>query len=186
MSFRDFDLVTVQREFRVTLVLNQDLFATITPLTVSPDFSRVLKEIAPLALNSTTEKGRSEWLVAPILAQLWIHCNRQIGIFSGTNFDVDASVGLNGVCDFLICRNPNLFAITAPVAVIAEAKRDNPIEGFGQCAAGMVAAQRFNLREQNGIEEIHGVSTSGSLWRFLKLVGQTLYIDSGILPAAER
>jgi hypothetical protein len=40
----------------------------------------------------------------------------------GKDFTVDASVGLNGVCDFLISRSPEQLEIEAPAIVLVEAK----------------------------------------------------------------
>ena len=64
-----------------------------------------------------------------------------------------------------------------PVIAIVEAKNDNPMNGIGQCVAEMVAARLFNEREENNISTIYGGITTGSVWKFLKLEGQTVYID---------
>ena len=41
----------------------------------------------------------------------------------------------------------------------------------------MVAAQKFNEQTNQSISTIYGVVSSGILWRFLKLEGQTVTID---------
>jgi hypothetical protein len=41
----------------------------------------------------------------------------------------------------------------------------------------MVAAQQFNLEKKNSIQTIYGCVTTGSNWKFLKLVGHNFYID---------
>ncbi len=46
---------------------------------------------------------------------------------------------------------------------------DKPTMGFGQCVAEMFAAQRFNTERGNDIRSIYGVSTTGTVWQFLKL-----------------
>jgi hypothetical protein len=43
--------------------------------------------------------------------------------------------------------------------------------------AEMLAAQLFNEQEGNQISTIYGAVTSGTVWRFLKLEGQMVYID---------
>ncbi|WP_254010110.1 hypothetical protein [Limnofasciculus baicalensis] len=42
----------------------------------------------------------------------------------------------------------------------------------------MLAAQLFNEREENEIKTIYGAVTSGTNWRFLKLEGKIVYIDT--------
>lgn len=41
----------------------------------------------------------------------------------------------------------------------------------------MIAARLFNQREGQPAEPIYGVVTTGTDWKFLKLVGQTVFID---------
>jgi hypothetical protein len=42
----------------------------------------------------------------------------------------------------------------------------------------MVAAQIFNTPgAANGIETVYGAVTTGNNWRFLKLIGRTVFID---------
>ncbi len=66
---------------------------------------------------------------------------------------------------------------TAPVVTVVEAKNDNIKSGLGQCVAEMVAARLFNERTGEGPATIHGVVTTGSNWRFLKLDGGTVFVD---------
>jgi hypothetical protein len=62
--------------------------------------------------------------------------------------------------------------------MIVEAKRDNIQSGLGQCAAMMLAARIFNERAGGAIKKIYGVVTTGAIWQFLKLEGQTLEVDT--------
>jgi hypothetical protein len=103
--------------------------------------------------------------------------NRKIGLFSGTDFNIDVESGLNGVCDFLLTQSPNQLIIEAPAIVLIEAKKGELNAGWGQCAAEMVAAQKFNLANEQEIATIYGSVTTGTQWQFLKLTGQDLTID---------
>lgn len=130
-----------------------------------------------LALAINTEKARSEFIIAPVLSELRRHLGGRFGLFSGIEFDVDASRGLNGFCDFILTRSPLQSVLTAPVVAIAEAKNDNLRNGFGQCIAAMVAAREFNARSSAGLDVIHGVVTTGSAWKFLRLEGSDLTLE---------
>ncbi|MCE9565524.1 MAG: hypothetical protein K8U57_26175 [Planctomycetes bacterium] len=58
-----------------------------------------------------------------------------------------------------------------------EAKKEDISGGLGQCAAEMVAIRMFNENEKSPLPAVFGCVTSGNLWRFLKLEGNTLFID---------
>ena len=107
---------------------------------------------------------------------------KQIGIFSGEDFDVEPSVGLNGRCDFLLSRSPKLIEIDAPAVVIVEAKKADLRTGIGQCVAEMVAAQRFNKAKKKSVNTIYGTVTSGTQWRFMKLEENTVTFDLSEYP----
>ena len=103
--------------------------------------------------------------------------NKQISLFSGEDFSIDESVGLNGIVDFLLSRSPLVLEIQAPVAIIVEAKKADLRSGYGQCVAEMVAAQRFNLAGNNAIATIFGSISNGTQWRFLRLEEDNVTID---------
>lgn len=103
--------------------------------------------------------------------------NSSISVFSGEEFNVDPSIGLNGVCDFLISRSPEQLTVEAPAIVIVEAKKSDLKSGLGQCIAEMVAAQKFNEAKGQSMTAVYGTVSSGTQWRFLKLEGQTVTID---------
>jgi hypothetical protein len=69
--------------------------------------------------------------------------------------------------------------IEAPAIVIIEAKKGELNVGWGQCAAEMIAAQKFNLAAGQEVPTIYGCVTTGTMWQFLKLTGQVLTILRG-------
>jgi hypothetical protein len=134
--------------------------------------------IPPSRIGS--EKNRSEGIITPILAEarrIQAVCERPISIFSGEDFNVEPSLGLNGVCDFLICRSPLMSIITAPVVAIVEAKKHDLDAGVAQCMAEMVAASTFNERSGEKIAIVYGIVTTAINWRFLELDGCYLTYD---------
>jgi hypothetical protein len=101
----------------------------------------------------------------------------QISLFSGKDFSIDATVGLNGVVDFMLCRSPNVLALSAPAVVVVEAKKVDISSGYGQCVAEMVAMQRFNAAKGKPIGAVYGSVSTGTQWRFLQLIEQEVTID---------
>ncbi len=177
MAYNKFTFKKALKEFNLSLREVPGLFADAPEVQPTKYLQQVLPEYETLASSINTEKAKSELLIAPILVDVRRQLNNSISLFSGIEFDVDKDRGLNGFCDFMITQSPIQQFVSAPIMAIAEAKNDNPLNGFGQCVAEMVAAQIFNEREGTPREVIYGVATTGVAWRFMKLEGQQLTID---------
>ncbi|NJL20011.1 MAG: hypothetical protein HC895_02995 [Leptolyngbyaceae cyanobacterium SM1_3_5] len=177
MAYSDFTLAKAKQAFGLNLTEQRGLFDAIAGVSPSAFLAEALARYTTLATAIGTEKARSEFLIAPVLAEVKLQRNNQISLFSGTEFNVNAEQGLVGFCDFLISAAQEQLFISAPVATIVEAKKEDIIGGLGQCAATMVGAQQFNQQAGNAIDRIYGVVTSGTNWRFLMLEGDRLEID---------
>jgi len=178
MPYSDFTIEDLKSKFNLKIQRRVELFPAVEPVSPSPLLREVLEENLPLALEIDTDKARSELIVAPILVEIRKQFNRQISIFSGTEFTVDKTQGLNGRCDFILSHSPEQLSVTAPVVTMVEAKDDNIKSGIPQCMAEMVAAQIFNEQKDNQIPGIYGCVTTGSLWKFMKLAEKTVEIES--------
>ncbi|MEM7555340.1 MAG: hypothetical protein AAF378_14790 [Cyanobacteria bacterium P01_A01_bin.84] len=177
MSYSDFSLARVIKEFGLRVNDNYRMYSQVSEVEPSDFLTQTIEENIPLAIASNTEKARSEMIISPILIELRKQYKNQISLFSGIDFSVDNKRGLNGNCDFIISRSPELLILSAPVMIIVEAKKENINGGLGQCVAEMLAAKIFNEREDNSISTIYGTVTSGTNWRFLKLEGNIINID---------
>jgi len=177
MDYSTFSLRKVKQDFNLILQDQIGFLPQISPIQPSDYLTETLRRNVALALAVGTEKARSELLISPILVELREICDRQISVFSGVDFTVDETLGLNGVCDFLISRSPEQLLIESPVVTIVEAKKEDLNGGMGQCIAAMIAAQRFN--DSSGIPPslIYGIVTTGTLWRFLCLNDRTVSIE---------
>jgi hypothetical protein len=178
MAYSDFNLNNVLKTFELSYSEIADLFANEPELECSPSLAETLRRYLPIAVGSNTEKSRSEMIIAPILLELRTQLQDKIGLFSGIDFTVNSERGLNGICDFLITRSPELMIVKSPVIAIVEAKKENISSGLGQCVAEMLAAQIFNQREGKEIKVILGTVTTGTVWKFIKLEGTAIEIDS--------
>ncbi len=179
LSYSKFTLENAKTNFELTLEENQDLFSKVEPVKPSEILTTILREYIPLATAINTEKARSELLVSQILADVRRQLNYRISLFSGTEFNVEADLGLQGYCDFLLSFSSEQYFITAPVITIVEAKNENIIRGLGQCVASMVGAQLFNQRSGNPVKVIYGAVTTGTNWKFLTLQEKIVRIDAG-------
>jgi hypothetical protein len=177
MAYSDFTLEKIKQKFQINTIEGVGIFADLPDIESSQLLKEILEYNVPIAIASNSEKSRSEMIISPILLDLRRQLNNQINLFSGVEFNVDTTQGLNGICDFIITRSPERLIITAPVIIIVEAKKENITAGLGQCIAEMLAAKIFNERTGNENFPIYGTVTTGSIWQFLKLEGEVIYID---------
>ena len=177
MSYSEFKLETLVKDFKITLREVSDLFTECPEVQPSDYLRLTLSQNLNLAVAMNTEKARSEMIISPILLEIKRRMYDRISLFSGVDFTVDSEKGLNGICDFLISHSSEQLFVRAPVIALVEAKNENLKSGFAQCMAEMLAAQLFNQREGNDIPIVYGVVTIGTLWRFLRLTDQTIELD---------
>lgn len=181
MAYSDFDLRRVQHEFQLTIEEGR-FFPDVPPVLPDQRLRETLEENLPLVLARGKEKGRSEWIISPVLTGARRSLKQRISLFSGDDFNVDASRGLNGRVDFIVSRSPRLLLIESPIITIVEAKKEDLNGGLGQCIAEMVAAQIFNASEGNPLPYIYGCVTTGTAWKFLRLEKMTVTIDLSEYP----
>jgi hypothetical protein len=103
--------------------------------------------------------------------------NPHITIFSGYSLNIENDAELNGNPDFMISAKSNIIEPQNPIFCLFESKNKEPYEGFAQCAAEMYAARIFNLQAGEPYETIYGAVTNAYDWVFLKLEGDTIFID---------
>ncbi|MEB3219643.1 MAG: hypothetical protein VKN72_25875 [Nostocales cyanobacterium 94392] len=177
MAYSDFKLAQVIQSFGLTVHEGSRIFAHFSEEKCSDLLSTILKENVDLAIAINTEKARSEMIISPILLEVRRKLDNKISLFSGVDFNVDSAKGLNGFCDFLISLSQEQLFIRAPAITLVEAKNENLKSGLGQCIAEMIAAQLFNQMQGNTIRSIYGVISIGTIWQFLRLEDDNIYID---------
>lgn len=178
MSYNQFTAHELTEKFGLRYVDVDELFAAAAPVAIDPALVWYLKQSVPLALSISTEKARSEMIIAPILIEARRLRRGSVSLFSGTEFTVDPERGLNGYCDYLLSLSKTQIEIEAPVVAIVEAKNENLRAGIPQCVAEMFAAGVFNAQRKRPTSTVFGAVTSGSDWRFLRLRGTTVEIDT--------
>ncbi len=177
MAYSDFTVGKVKQTFGIETIEGKTFFPTMPAVAPSSTLLEILDETLPLAVALPSEKAKSELLISPILVEVRKYLKRQVSLFSGQDFTVDAAVGLSGICDFLISRSTEQLEIESPVVVLVEAKKADINSGMGQCMAEMIAAQQFNQAAGEAAKPVYGCVSSGLLWRFLRLEGKQMSVD---------
>lgn len=176
MAYSDFSISEIEKSFGLT-EKQLDLFPNRKSIEPSSWLRETLQISLKLALASSSEKARSEFIIAPILLEIKKRNEKEFSIFSGERLDVDEKRGLKGECDFILSKGPISTSIQAPIFALVEAKKNDIKAGLGQCIAQMVGANIFNQNEDSDIKTIYGCVTTGESWQFLKLAGNIVSVD---------
>jgi hypothetical protein len=178
MSYSEFtSIIKVKQAFGLTTVEGPRFLPQITPIAPSATLTDFLANSLPVAVATGSEKARSEMIITPVLLEVRKILQQNISLFSGEDFTVDYESGLDGICDYLISRSPEMLEIEAPAVAVVEAKKADLKTGIGQCVAEMVAMQKFNEAKGKPISVIYGCVSNGTQWRFLKLEEKIVSID---------
>jgi hypothetical protein len=146
---------------------NAQQFVEVVPFTVS-DYLRAELGFMEERVNYTvSEFAICENLIYPILKEVWKHYPMfQLWSHVGIRWNDD----LSGTPDyFLAPRSPlGTPVVEKPLVLVVEAKKDDFDWGWGQCLAGMVAAQKLNNWPE---QTFYGITTNGRWWQFARLEG---------------
>ncbi len=181
MSYNKFTLKDLKNDLQLNVSNKHWLSSTLPEIERDNFLLRLLNEAQTEALSS--EKARSEFIIAPVLKALRRHNHNRFSFYSGYKFDVDKKLKLNGFCDFILSLVPDSPLIEAPVFCVIEAKKEDiDNRALAQCGAEMYAARLFNENEGHPKKVIYGCVTTAFLWCFLKLENQQLLIDPVYVP----
>jgi hypothetical protein len=184
MAYKHFTFNTIEEKLGVQRMRKQLFELSLEEVEPSAWLKQTLA-LSAESMTLTTEKAISEAIVAPILQEIKLRNTYKIQLFSGENLEADKEAGLSGECDFIFAKSQAVLEITQPIIQITEAKRgdiSNP-RSLSQTAAQMIGARVFNkVHHKSGkeisIDTIYGACTTGYEWLFLKLEGDTVYIDT--------
>lgn len=114
----------------------------------------------------TSESSRSEIIISPLLREMYKkHYEKySFWIQKGISFDEV----LTGTPDYMFSKKSPLgkTVLEVPLVIIVEAKKNDFEQGWGQCLAELVAAQKIN---EDTERPVYGVVTDGNLWQFGRL-----------------
>jgi len=139
----------------------------IAPAADAPPFGDYFRE--ELALNlrefplDRSETSAGELLIFPILREVWKAYRPALSLFSHEPLEYDAD--LCGTPDYFVCKRSEFgpFYPTPPYLLVVEAKLSDFARAWGQCLAGMLAAQKVNGTPDR---PIYGIATDGRAWEF--------------------
>ncbi|MBR8840324.1 MAG: hypothetical protein DSM106950_41630 [Stigonema ocellatum SAG 48.90 = DSM 106950] len=90
MAYSDFTVGKVKQAFGIQTIEGSTFFPMISPVAPTSTLLEVLEENLPLAVALPSEKAKSELLISPILVEVRKLLKRQVSLFSGQDFTVNA------------------------------------------------------------------------------------------------
>jgi hypothetical protein len=167
MGFSSYkDIGEVLQEFQVTYTAANFMGATDFSI---PDYFRAdLEFMMREAVVDNSEFAVCENLIYPVLKEVWKSYYSKFVLWSHKSLTYDQN--LCGFPEYILAKRSPLgkFVFGKPYFLLVEARQDKFDEGWAQCLAEMVAAQRLN----EGLNvTVFGIVSNGKDWEFGKLEG---------------
>jgi hypothetical protein len=126
-------------------------------------FASRLNTVIQEGIVFNSEYAICENIISPILTEVWRGYIQNFLIWSHQPLNYDEN--LSGVPDYVVAqRSPRgKVVLEKPYVIVVEAKKDNFEEGWGQCLAEMLAAQKLN---NDPSKKLFGMVSNGKLWEF--------------------
>jgi hypothetical protein len=167
MAFTDFKSADqVQRAYQIRS--NEQDFITITSRALPDYFVREFEFNRENFDVFGSEASRCEAVIYPILREACKGFIQEYSLWSHTSIAVDDV--LTGTPNYVVAKRSQLGknVLDFPLVLVAEAKQNDFVRGWGQCLAELVAAQRLNGNPELAL---YGIVTDGEVWQFGKLLG---------------
>ena len=172
MAFSDFKTISeVQERFRVTY--SEDDFVEAEPSTPSVEFLRDFEFTREHINVFASEASRCETIIFPVLKESYKTYADLYALWIKQTITYDDI--LSGTPDYFISTKSELgkTVVGSPLILLVEAKKNDFEQGWGQCLAELVAAQKINAEKVNdgAALPVYGIVTDGTLWQFGRLIG---------------
>ena len=167
MAFSDFKHISeVQEKFRIKYTAND--FFKVEAASPSAQFLQEFKFTIENINVFASEASRCESVIFPVLREVYKAYANTYALWIREPITYDET--LNGTPDYIVATKSELgmTIVGTPLIILVEAKKNDFEEGWGQCLAELVAAQKIN-----GTLDfpVYGIVSDGERWQFGKLVG---------------
>ena len=174
MAFSDFKTISeVQEKFRIMYA--EDNFVAAEPSTPSAEFLRDFEFTREYINVFASEAARCEAIIFPVLKESYKAYADRYALWIKQSIGYDDV--LNGTPDYFISTRSELgkTVVGSPLILLVEAKKNDFEQGWGQCLAELVAAQKINAKNIDSSADlpVYGIVTDGTLWQFGRLIGDT-------------
>jgi hypothetical protein len=167
MAFSDFKTISeVQERFKVKYA--EVDFVKAEPATPSVAFLQDFEFTREHINVFASEASRCETIIFPILKEIYKRYADPYALWIQKPIAYDEL--LSGTPDYLIATKSELGkpVVGTPLILLVEAKKNDFEQGWGQCLAELVAAQKINDAPDL---PVYGIVSDGIQWQFGYLIG---------------
>ena len=169
MAFSDFKAIPeVQEKFRIKHTDNDFITVSETAITPSKQFLQELAFSRQYIDVFASESARCEAVIFPVLREVYKEYAEDYALWIKKPITYDET--LSGTPDYFISTRSELgmLVVGIPLIMFVEAKKNDFEQGWGQCLAELVAAQKINADPD---VPVYGIVSDGTWWQFGCLVG---------------
>lgn len=169
MAFSNYKSIgAVVKEFQIRYTETD--FIVESEFKISDYFREDLQTVMREGVVDNSEFAICENLIYPVLKEVWKCYLSKFLLWSHESLTCDQS--LSGFPEYILAKRSPLGKVVfdKPYLLLVEAKQDKFEEGWGQCLAEMIAAQRLNEDLQM---KVFGIVSNGDRWQFGKLETDT-------------
>lgn len=161
----------VSKKYQVAIA--NEPFIEFLPFPTEERFQAELSWVRQNIDVHMSEAAVSEFLIAPILKEIWRAYKDSLLIWSHVALNVGEE--FEGYPDYLFTKRTSLGMLRdKPYLMVCEAKKDDFDGAWGQCFAALIAAQTIN---ENDHLILYGMVSNGDGWEFGKLQGKSFVRD---------
>lgn len=175
MAFSDYkNLEQVQQEFQIRY--QEEDFVPEKWIDVPALFLNEFDFNLTVMDAFSSEAARCELVIFPVIREIYKYYSDKAALWVQKSFAADGK--LNGTPDYMLSRKSHLgkTILDTPLVLLAEAKRNDFEQGWGQCLAELVAADCLNTSSR----PVYGIVTDGKLWEFGRLHHQIFTKNTAI------
>ena len=165
MSFSDFKTISqVQTEYQVKY--DEVGFIQKVKADISKQFLSEIEFNIKMLDAFSSEAARCELIILPILREAYKKFSLNFSLWVQKPISYDNN--LNGTPDYIISKRSVLgkTVLEFPLLIVVEAKKNDFDQGWAQCLAELITAQKLN--GDNKLP-VYGIVTDGKYWEFGEL-----------------
>ncbi|MGD1702649.1 hypothetical protein [Dapis sp. BLCC M229] len=169
MSFSNYKSIgAVLQEFQITY--REVDFIVEAKFNIPEYFKNDIQIVMREGIVDNSEFAICENLIYPVLKEIWKSYCSKLTLWSHQSLIYNDK--LSGFPEYILAKRSPLGKVIfdKPYLLLVEAKQDKFDEGWGQCLAEMVTAQKLN---NNPELVVFGIVSNGKIWQFGKLTADS-------------